>query len=86
MKPDSVTKHVGAAVTEGWLEGGSFLGSILAGTLVGLGLDWWLNTAPWLVVAGIVLGSYSGFARAWQQIKNQPDPPAVTLEEVEERR
>lgn len=86
MKRDSVTKHVGAAVTEGWLEGGSFLGSILAGTLVGLGLDWWLNTTPWLVVAGIVLGSYSGFARAWQQIKNQPDPPAVTLQEVEERR
>lgn len=78
MKRESVTKHVGAAVTEGWLEGGSFLGSILAGTLLGLGLDWWLNTSPWLVITGIVLGSYSGFARAWYHIKNQPDPPAVT--------
>lgn len=80
MKRETVTKTVGAAVSEGWLEGGSFLGSILAGTLLGLGLDWWLDTSPWLVVVGIVLGAYSGFARAWHQLKNQPDPPAVTLQ------
>lgn len=79
MKRESVTRHVGAAVTEGWLEGGSFLGSILAGTMLGLLLDWWLDTAPWLAIIGVVLGSYSGFARAWHSIKNQPDPPAVTL-------
>lgn len=79
MKRETVTKTVGAAVGEGWLEGGSFLGSILAGTLLGLGLDWWLDTSPWLVVVGIVLGAYSGFSRVWHQLKSQPDPPAVTL-------
>jgi ATP synthase protein I len=78
MQNESVTKHVTAAVTEGWMEGGSFLGSILAGTGLGLGLDWWLGTTPWLVIIGVVLGSYSGFARVWQSIKNQPDPAVLT--------
>lgn len=79
MKDESVTRQVGAAVNDGWLAGGSFFSSILAGTLLGLGLDWWLNTTPWFVVGGIVLGAYSGFARTWQALKEQPDPPAVTL-------
>lgn len=78
MKRESVTRQVGAAVSEGWLEGGSFLGSILAGMLLGLGIDWWLGTSPWLVVTGVVLGAYSGFARAWHHLKNQPDPPVLT--------
>lgn len=85
MSRESVTKQVGAALTGGWLEGGSFLGSILAGVLLGLALDRLLDTSPWLVVAGIVLGAYSGFARAWNQLKNQPDPPAVTLGGGEEQ-
>lgn len=80
MRDETVTKHVGAAVTEGWMEGGSFLGSILSGTLLGLGLDHWLGTTPWLVVIGIAFGSYSGFARTWQSVKDQPDHPAVTLQ------
>lgn len=79
MKQHSISKHVGAAITEGWIEGGSFLGSILAGTLIGLALDHWLGTAPWLVVTGVVLGAYSGFARVWQQIKAQPEGVSLTL-------
>lgn len=82
MKEESITRQVGAAVNDGWLQGGAFFSSILAGTLVGLGVDWWLGTAPWFVIAGVLLGSYSGFARTWSEIKAQPDPPAVTLQEV----
>jgi F0F1-type ATP synthase assembly protein I len=33
-----------------------FSSNILGGILVGYLLDRWLNTAPWMVVAGIVLG------------------------------
>lgn len=84
MTDESVTKQVSAAMTGGWMEGGAFLSSILAGTLLGLGLDWWLHTSPWLVIIGVILGSYSGFARTWQQIKDQPDPPAVTLQDPDE--
>ncbi|HLT96291.1 MAG TPA: AtpZ/AtpI family protein [Acidimicrobiia bacterium] len=78
-----MTKQIGAAIDDGWLEGGSFLGSILSGTLLGLGLDWWLDTAPWFVIVGIVLGAYSAFARLWSQMKEQPDHPAVTLQVVD---
>jgi F0F1-type ATP synthase assembly protein I len=82
MREESVTKHLKAAINEGRHDGGSFFGSILAGTLLGLGLDWWLGTAPLIVVIGVVLGAYAGFARLWQEIKSQPDPPAVTLPRV----
>ncbi len=36
---------------------------ISVATLMGLGwlLDGWLNTDPWLMVAGIILGSVVGF-------------------------
>ena len=35
--------------------------SIVSGLLAGWVLDRWLGTSPWLIVAGIVLGSVAGF-------------------------
>lgn len=35
--------------------------SIISCLLVGWALDRWLGTSPWLIVAGIVLGSVAGF-------------------------
>jgi len=75
IEPVGVSKikqaHVGAtsAVSSGWVEGGSLFSSIAAGTLLGLGLDAWINTAPWFVVIGIVLGSISGFYRMWDHMR-----------------
>lgn len=71
MKNDTPTQHVHSAVEQGWTQAGSFLNSILAGALVGYLLDLWWGTEPWLVVSGIVLGSYSGFMRIWAMIKDQ---------------
>lgn len=73
MKQESPTTQVASAVNDGWLRGGAFLNSVLAGTLLGYLLDRWLGTDPWLVVTGIVLGSYSGFLRLWHYIK-ETDP------------
>lgn len=75
MKHDSTHKQVASALDEGWVQGGSFLSSILAGALLGYLLDLWLGTDPWLVVAGIVLGSYAGFARTWQYLKRMDGKP-----------
>jgi ATP synthase protein I len=61
---------------EGWVASGAFLGSILSGALLGYLADMWLGTDPWLVVIGIVVGSYSGFVRMWhlsKQMGNGPD-------------
>lgn len=60
--------------------GGSFLGSIVAGLLIGLLLDWWLGTEPWFVIGLALLGSYSGFMRVWHYAKVQGE-----LEDEERR-
>jgi F0F1-type ATP synthase assembly protein I len=65
MREDSVHRQVTGAVSEGWVEGGAFLGSILSGTLLGWLADRLLGTDPWFVVIGIIVGSVSGFYRMW---------------------
>ena len=75
MKNESSTKQVHSAVNDGWMHGGSFFSSLLAGTLIGYFLDLWLNTDPWLVVTGIVLGAYAGFVKVWTYMKNLDDNP-----------
>lgn len=73
MKNDSTHKQVATALNEGWLEGGSFFGSVIAGALIGYLLDLWLGTEPWLVITGIVLGSYSGFVQVWRYMKKMDE-------------
>ncbi len=62
------TAHQGAvaAVADGWMAGGSFFGSIMAGTLLGWLVDRWLDTDPWLLITGIIAGAFTGFHRMWK--------------------
>ncbi len=53
-------------ITGGSPHGVDFLSSALAGLVIGLLLDWWLGTAPVLVVIGIVAGFGSGFYKVWR--------------------
>jgi ATP synthase protein I len=76
VKQDSTTKQVHSAVNDGWMHAGSFVSSIIAGTLIGYFLDMWLGTDPWLVIAGVLLGSYSGFVKMWQYMKELDEKPA----------
>lgn len=62
-------------LTSGWAASGAFLGSILSGALLGYLADLWLGTDPWLVIIGIILGSYSGFMRMWKYSKHMEDVP-----------
>ncbi len=57
------------------MEGGSFLTSILAGTLLGFLADKWLGTDPWLIVVGILAGAYTGFVRVWRYSEKMLDDP-----------
>lgn len=70
----NVHRQVTSALTEGWMGGGTFLGSVLSGALVGWLLDNWLGTDPWFVVGGIVVGAYSGFMRMWELSKKMLPP------------
>ena len=61
------------AVVE-WGAAGGFFESILAGLILGFGLDWWLNTEPWFVIGGIVAGAVSGFTRMYVFAKKELVP------------
>ena len=75
------TAHRGvtSAVADGWVAGGSFFGSIMAGTFVGWLGDRWLPTEPWLLVAGIALGSANGFYRMWELVRRPTGKQAVRV-------
>jgi F0F1-type ATP synthase assembly protein I len=47
----------------GWSASGDLFASILAGLLIGLGLDAWFGTSPIFVVMLIVVASYGGFRK-----------------------
>ena len=52
-----------------WSSGADFVSNVVAGLLLGLLLDWWLGTSPWLVIAGILLGVYAGWRRMREHAK-----------------
>jgi F0F1-type ATP synthase assembly protein I len=75
MNPMSSREPEASSSAEGWVASGAFLGSILSGTLLGYLADLWLGTDPWLIVIGIVAGSYSGFVRMWHLSKQMENGP-----------
>jgi ATP synthase protein I len=74
MRSDSTHRQITSAVAGGWAEGGSFIGSILSGTLLGHFADRWLGTEPWILLIGFGLGAYSGFLRLWDMSKRAEGP------------
>lgn len=76
-----MTNHLtkAAAQATGGSEAMDFISSVIAGLVLGLGLDWWLDTRPVFVVIGIVLGFVSGFYKLW-------GASAVLERQAEERR
>lgn len=53
--------------------GTALAGAVIGGLIVGMLLDRWLGTGPWLAVAGLLLGAAGGFLElfralgAWQR-------------------
>lgn len=71
MKQKTPAQQPHAALDQSWSRAGSFFESIVAGALIGYLLDLWWSTEPWLVITGVVLGSYTGFMRIWAMLKEQ---------------
>lgn len=67
------------AVLGEWSAGADFVSTIVAGLLLGLFLDWWWGTAPWMVIVGILLGVYSGWRKMMQQSKKIDDQAAEAM-------
>ena len=47
-----------------------FVASAIVGAGMGYGLDRWLETKPWGLVIGLMLGSAAGFRLMWQREQN----------------
>jgi ATP synthase protein I len=67
------------SVTGGFSPSVDFISSIIAGLLIGFGLDWWLDTRPVFIIIFIIAGFITGFFKLWQH-------SAVLEEQAEERR
>ena len=67
------------AVTGSFPSGVDFTSSVVAGLLLGLGLDWWLGTRPVFVIVGVIAGFVSGFFKLWRY-------SAVLEKQADERR
>lgn len=67
------------SVTGGFSPSVEFISSIVAGLLLGLGLDWAFGTRPIFTVLFIIAGFVNGFFKLWQS-------SAVLEEQAEERR
>lgn len=73
MNDETIHEPLGRAIGDGWSRSGAFAGSILSGALLGFLADRWLGTEPWLVIVGILLGSYSGFMNMWRWSKEMEE-------------
>jgi F0F1-type ATP synthase assembly protein I len=67
------------SVTGGFSPSVEFISSVIAGLLIGLVLDWWLNTGPAFTIVFIIGGFVSGFYKLWNY-------SAILEEQAEERR
>ena len=66
-------------VTGGFSPSVDFISSVVAGLLIGFGLDWLLDTQPVFMIVFAVLGFVAGFFKLWRS-------SAVLEEMAEERR
>lgn len=60
----------------GWSTSGDLFGSLLAGLLIGLGLDALLGTSPFFVVVLILVGAVGAFIKANAETRVQIDEMA----------
>lgn len=58
---------------EGKRAASEFLGSVMGGTILGFGIDYFLDTAPWGFFIFILLGFVSGVMRANATINKNTD-------------
>lgn len=57
-------------MTVGLRAGTELITAIIAGGLIGYGLDRWLDTKPLFLIAMLVLGVITGFVNVWRTTQN----------------
>ena len=72
------TSHRGELV-RGWSASGDLFASLLAGLLIGLGLDAWLNTSPTFVVILTVVAAIGAFLKMYAASSTIEDQAAEAI-------
>ena len=68
--PIHATNAKPADVNNGLRAGTELVGSMIAGGLIGYGLDKWLETGPWGFIICLLLGVFTGFWNVYRLINN----------------
>ena len=51
------------------------LAGLIVGVALGIGLDRWLDTEPWFLLAGIAIGFGAGLRNLSRSLREDNDPP-----------
>lgn len=62
-----------AETDDGWSHTAEFVSAVLVWTLLGWLADLWLDTTPWLVAAGAVMGFVLGIYLLWLRLTRADD-------------
>lgn len=75
LSPGSLmSRNPVAGIGAGLVDGTAFFSAIISGMLLGLVADHFLGTTPWLVVIGVLAGTYTGFVGMWRASKPMEQP------------
>jgi F0F1-type ATP synthase assembly protein I len=69
-RPGDAPPRGGFALTSRYAAAGLQVGaSVVGGLLLGMLLDRWLATAPWIALAGLLLGAVGGFLELFRALR-----------------
>ncbi|MFW6324921.1 MAG: AtpZ/AtpI family protein [Desulfovibrionales bacterium] len=66
-------KEYWQTLSKAWMVGLNLVSGTFIGLLMGIFLDRWLGTNPWLTIIFLILGIIAGFKNVFQEIKRIQD-------------
>lgn len=64
--PDKEDREKGSALGLAFRVGVELISAVAVGTAIGWGLDYWLDTRPWLMLVFIILGGAAGIINVYR--------------------
>jgi ATP synthase protein I len=65
----NIDKEYWQSLSRAWMMGLQLVSATFIGLLMGIFLDKWLGTKPWLTIVFLILGIVAGFKNVFREIK-----------------
>jgi ATP synthase protein I len=65
----NIDKEYWQSLSRAWMMGLQLVSGTFIGLLMGIFLDKWLGTKPWLTIGFLILGIVAGFKNVFREIK-----------------